>query len=370
MKILITGSGGFIGRNLCAQLRNAGYSELLECTRDTPEEVLDEYTAACDFVYHLAGVNRPDNPEKFHENVHFTKTLLESLNRHGNKAPVLIASSAQAALDNPYGLSKRKAEELLFIHSFETGAETYVYRLPGVFGKWCRPNYNSVVATFCHAIARDQPMTVNDPDAEITLAHIDDVAAEFIGALQGSARRQGVYCVVEQTTSITVGELKKLITSFREGRTTLAVPDMRDPFTNKLYSTYLSYLPEDDFTYPLTVHTDHRGSFTEFLKSEGGGQIAVNISKPGVSKGNHWHHTKTEKILVVSGMGHILFRRLGDDKLLMYQVSGDLPTVIDVPAGYVHSVMNTGAADLIMVIWANQIYNPEKPDTFREDITE
>jgi UDP-2-acetamido-2,6-beta-L-arabino-hexul-4-ose reductase len=370
MNILITGSGGFIGRNLCAHLRNSGYTELYEYKRDTPPDLLEAYTEKCDFVFHLAGVNRPDDPLKFSENHEFTKTLLQCLDRHGNKAPVLMTSSAQAAVDNPYGVSKRKAEDLLFLHSYEARAEAYIYRLPGIFGKWCRPNYNSVVATFCDAVARDQPVAVHDPDRELTLAHIDDVMAEFLNALQGNAHRQGMYCLVDKTYRIKVGELKNLIRSFREGRETLSVPDMSDPFTSKLYSTYLSYLPEDAFSYPLTVHNDHRGSFTEFLKSESGGQIAVNISKPGVSKGNHWHHTKTEKILVVSGTGSILFRRLFDEKVLVYQVSGDIPTVVDVPAGYVHSVINTGASDLVMVIWANQLYDPEKPDTYREEIAE
>ncbi|SHH59684.1 UDP-2-acetamido-2,6-beta-L-arabino-hexul-4-ose reductase [Sporobacter termitidis DSM 10068] len=370
MKILITGAGGFIGKNLCAHLRNLGYTDLLEYTRETDRGLLEEFTKDCAFVFHLAGVNRPGTPAEFEENHVFTSELLQCLKEHENRAPVLMTSSAQAACDNPYGVSKRKAEILLRNYSEETGADVYIYRLPGVFGKWCRPNYNSVVATFCSAAANDLPLTVNDPEAGIELAYIDDVVEEFTRALRGGVKKAGNFCVLDKTYTIKVGALKDRILSFREESCRLFVPDMCDPLTSKLYSTYLSYLPEDNFSYPLTVHADNRGFFAEFLKSAGGGQVAVNLIKPGIVKGNHWHHSKTEKMLVVSGTGHILFRRLDDESLTVYQVSGENPTVIDVPPGYVHAVMNTGVVDLIMVIWANQIFDPQNPDTFKAGIDE
>ena len=369
MKLLITGANGFIGKNLCAHLRNRGDSELLEYSRDSGPEALGRYAADCDFVFHLAGVNRPDTPEGFEENAAFTKLLLEALEGHGNKAPVLFASSTQAALENPYGLSKRRAEVLLQEYAARTGAGIFIYRLPGVFGKWCRPGYNSVVATFCDAAANNRPLRVDNPDAPLTLAYIDDVADAFIGVLEHQPPRQEGVCTVEPVFHTTVGALAALVGSFGESRTTLAVADMGDRLTSKLYSTYVSYLPEDGFGYPLTVHADARGMFAEFLRSENGGQVSVNVSKPGFTKGGHWHHTKIEKILAVSGKGVIRFQRLGGGRLIEYTVSGEKPEVVEIPPGYVHTIENTGTGDLIMVIWASRCFNPQHPDTYPAAIT-
>lgn len=370
MKILITGSNGFIGKNLCLYLKNLGYTDLLECSRDTSPDLLDFYTADCEFVFHLAGVNRPADPSQYAENYIFTSVLLENLEKHQNKATVLMSSSTQAERDNPYGRSKKRAEEILLAYHEKTGADVLIYRLPGVFGKWCRPNYNNVVATFCDFIAKGQPVTVDDAAACITLTHIDDVVEEFIRALHGQPNRQGRFCALENTYDMTVGALRDTLVSFRLTRNNLLIPELDNRFVSKLYSTYISYLQTADFDYPLKVHADQRGSFTEFLKSEGSGQVSVNISKPGVIKGNHWHHTKTEKFLAVSGMGLLLFRKLGTEDILMYPVSGDNPVVVDVPPGYVHTVMNTGAVDLVMVIWSNQIYDPQNPDTFPAEISD
>ncbi len=364
MKILITGSNGFIGKNLCTHLRNSGYLQLLEYTRDSGLETLERYAADCDFVLHLAGVNRPDNPAGFEENHTFTEVLLKALERHQNKAPVLFASSAQAALENPYGLSKRQAEALLRDYAARTGAKVFIYRLPGIFGKWCRPNYNSVVATFCDAAINGRPLRVDDPDAKLTLAYIDDVADSIISALSHEPLSREGFCEVTPVYRTTVGALATLITSFDGSRTKLAVPDMGDALTAKLYSTYVSYLPKDDFSYPLTVHADARGMFAEFLRSENGGQVSVNVSKPGFTKGGHWHHTKTEKFLFVSGTGLVRFQRLGGGRLLEYPVSGTELQVIEIPPGYIHTVENTGADDLVMVIWASQNFDPRFPDTY------
>ncbi|HML47423.1 MAG TPA: NAD-dependent epimerase/dehydratase family protein [Clostridia bacterium] len=363
MKLLITGSGGFLGKNLCAHLRSRGHSNLLEYARDTGPDALHRYAADCDFVFHLAGVNRPDRPEGFEENHAFTAALLEALERHQNKAPVLYASSAQAALENPYGLSKRRAEALLREYAARTGAKVYLYRLPGIFGKWCRPNYNSVVATFCDAAINGRPLRIDDPDAKLTLAYVDDVAGAMMDALEREPLRRGDFCEVEPVYRMTVGELATLIASFGESRAKRTVPDMGDALTAKLYSTYVSFLPEDGFGYPLTVHADARGSFAEFLKSENAGQVSINVSKPGFTKGGHWHHTKIEKFLIVSGTGLLRFQRLGGGRLIEYPVSGADLQVIEVPPGYVHTVENTGTDDLVMVIWASQRFDPQRPDT-------
>lgn len=368
MKILITGASGFIGRNLCARLRERGYTELLEYSRSSGRDALLRYAQDCAFVFHLAGINRPDNPEVFSQNQSFTAELLHSLREAGNAAPVLFASSTQAALNNAYGRSKLQSEELVFAHGAQTGADVYVYRLPGVFGKWCRPNYNSVVATFCDAAAHGRPLCIVDADAPLTLAHIDDVTEEMIRALNGHANRQGAFCALLRTYQATVGETAERILSFRIGRPDCAIPDMSDPFTLRLYSTYLSYLPEDGFGYPLTSHEDNRGLFSEFLKSPSGGQVSINISRPGVTKGNHYHHLKVEKILVISGGGIIRLQLLGGGPVLEYHVRGERPSVVEIPPGYVHAVENTGAADMAMVIWANQIFDPDRPDTYPAQI--
>lgn len=365
MKILVTGAKGFIGRNLIAELNNQGYKEVLEYDKDTDPLLLDSYTAECDFVFHLAGVNRPENSEEFMEgNFGFTVTLLELLKKHHNMAPVMISSSIQAELDNSYGKSKKSGENLLFEYSKAVGTKVLVYRFPNVFGKWCRPNYNSVVATFCHNIANNLPIQVNDPNADLCLVYIDDVVAELIRALNGKENRNGNFCSVPIYYELKLNKIAELIQSFKDSRKDLSIPDMSSEFTKKLYSTYLSYLPQDDFSYSLNMHEDNRGSFTEFVRIPERGQFSVNISHPGVIKGQHWHHTKNEKFLVVSGNGLIQFRKVGTDEVINYYVSGEKLVVVDVPCGYTHNIMNQGDTDMVTFMWANEPFDTEHPDTY------
>lgn len=365
MKILVTGAQGFIGKNLIAELKNKNYSDIFEYDIDTDPSLLDTYCKEADVVYHLAGVNRPKEQGEFMEgNFGFTSTLLDTLKKHDNTCPVMISSSIQAELHNPYGESKKAGEDLLFGYSTETGAKVLVYRFPNVFGKWCRPNYNSAVATFCHNIAHDIPIQVNDPSVVMTLVYIDDVVEELIQALAGNEHRAGAFCVVPVVHTITLGEIVELITSFKKSREERSVPDMSDPFTKKLYSTYLSYLPTDGFSYGLTMHEDPRGSFTEFIKTPDRGQVSVNISKPGITKGDHWHHTKNEKFLVVSGSGVIRFRKIDSEEVLEYYVSGDAMEVVDIPTGYTHNIENLGQTDMVTIMWANESFDPERPDTY------
>lgn len=365
MKILVTGAKGFVGRNLVAELKNRGFENIYEVTRNTDLVLLDQFTSDCDFVFHLAGVNRPKNEEEFMEgNFEFTSQLLKMLQKHNNKAPILLSSSIQAERDNAYGKSKKAGEDLLFNYSKELGIPVYIYRLPNLFGKWSKPNYNSVVATFCHNIARNLEIQINDPNVELNLCYIDDVLDEFVRALEGNPTKQGKYCIVPISHKIKLGELANLIKSFKESRQNLYVPNMEEEFTKKLYSTYLSFLPEDEFSYELKMHTDERGSFTEFLKSKDRGQVSINISKPGITKGNHWHHTKNEKFLVVSGEGLIRFRHIESNEIIEYRVSGEKLEVVDIPVGYTHSIVNVGETDLVTVMWANECFDPEKPDTY------
>lgn len=369
MKILVTGARGFIGKNLITELRNRDYSDIYEYDLETEEALLDEYTKDCDFVFHLAGVNRPkDNSEYMEGNFGFTSTLLDSLKKNNNKAPVLITSSIQAELDNPYGVSKKAGEELLFSYSEENGTSVYVYRLPNVFGKWCRPNYNSAVATFCYNIAHGLDITVNDPSVEMNLVYIDDVVNEFIDAMKGNANIVDGYGRIPTVHKELLGNIADTIRSFRESRKTLEVPLMAEGLEKKLYSTYLSYLPLDDLSYDLNMHVDDRGSFTEFIRTAERGQVSVNISKPGITKGNHWHNTKNEKFLVVKGEGKISFRKIGEDEVTDYFVSGQKLTVVDIPTGYTHSITNIGTEDMITVMWANEPFNPDKPDTYFESV--
>lgn len=365
MKILVTGSKGFVGKNLIAELKNRGYTNIFEFDIDTDKSLLDNYTKECQFVFHLAGVNRPKDEKEFMEgNFGFTSELLDLLKKHNNKSPILITSSIQAERDNPYGISKKAGEDLLFEYSKQTGAKALVYRLPNLFGKWCRPGYNSVVATFCYNIARDLDIKINNPEIELTLCYIDDVLEEFLRALQGNPTKQGDYCFVPVTHNIKLGELAETIRSFKESRTNLNIPDMQDQLTKKLYSTYLSFLPTDKFSYDLKMNRDERGSFTEFIRTPERGQVSVNISKPGITKGNHWHHTKNEKFLVVSGEGLIKFRKIGSDEIIEYRVNGDRLQVVDIPTGYTHSIINVGDTDLVTIMWANECFDPDKPDTY------
>ena len=367
LPILITGYAGFVGKNLVAQLRNQGYDNLLLFERNDTPETLARYASQAAFVIHLAGINRPKDPSEFYSgNAGLTDTLLAFLEQAGSKAPVLVTSSVQAALDNDYGKSKKQAEEAIFAHGKKMGSPVYVFRMEGVFGKWCRPNYNSVVATFCHNIARGLPIQVRDPAFELPLVYIDDVVRCILDALDDRVQKDGEgICRIHPVHSVTLGRLAELLYSFKESRHTLSVPNLApDSFEKKLYSTYLSYLPADQFKYPLEMHTDDRGSFTEFLRSPERGQVSVNISKPGIVKGNHWHHTKNEKFLVVKGQGLIKLRRIDSEEVLEYPVSGDKLEVVDIPVGYTHSIENVGSEEMVTVMWANEPFDPEHPDTY------
>lgn len=364
MKVLITGANGFIGKNLQAHLKTKDIDELLLYSRQSDPELLNQYAESCDFVFHLAGVNRPADEAAFAENHQFTETLLQALRRGKKKPPVLLSSSTQALLDCPYGLSKRKAEEMVREYGRATGAEVYIFRLPGVFGKWCAPNYNSVVATFCHQISHELPVHIDDPSTTLLLTYIDDVLETFTAVLRGEYIKQGDFCKVNATHQITLGELADTIQGFRHNRHHLLLADMGDPFTQKLYSTYLSYLSEDKFNYELRMLSDARGSFAECLKSKAGGQVSVNVTKPGMTKGGHWHHTKTEKIIVVSGAGIIRFQQVGKENILLYPVSSEYLEVVDIPPGYIHDVTNSGSSDMVMLIWSSQIFDPRHPDTY------
>lgn len=365
MNILVTGARGFIGKNLLVELNNKGYNNIFEVTRDTTNEELFEYAKECDFVYHLAGVNRPKDDSEFMEgNYGFTSKLLEFLNENENKAPIVITSSIQAEMDNPYGRSKKAGEDIIFEHGKVNSSDVYVYRLPNVFGKWSRPNYNSVVSTFCHKIARNEEISVNDKDVELTLVYIDDILNEFTSLLESEGTKKGEFYRIPIEHKVKLGDLADLIYSFKESRVNRYIPNMGDDFTRKLYSTYLSYLPEDDFSYDLKMHEDHRGSFTEFIRTAERGQVSVNVSKPGITKGDHWHHTKNEKFLVVSGKGVIRFRKLGEEKVVEYKVSGDKLQVVDIPTGYTHSIVNLGNSDMVTIMWANECFDPDNPDTY------
>jgi UDP-2-acetamido-2,6-beta-L-arabino-hexul-4-ose reductase len=369
MRVLITGARGFIGRNLCATLvRNPEFQVLPFDLEDDPSH-LQGLLLEADVLVHLAGVNRPPRIEDFQSgNADFTQYLLRLLEEAGRPIPVLLSSSTQAAQDNPYGLSKRQAEEAVFEYGERTGVPVHVYRLPNVFGKWCRPQYNSAVATFCHNIARGLEIQVNDPAAPLRLVYIDDVVTEFLRGLDGSPSRDGRFCAVPTTHETTVGSVVELLRGFQRSRADLSLPLFSDPLQKKLFATYLSYLPEDGFAYPLTMHEDARGSFTEFLRTADRGQVSVNVSRPGITKGNHWHHTKHEKFLVVSGTAAIRFRKVGETQVISYEVAGDRLTVVDIPPGFTHSITNTGDQDLVTVMWVSEPFDPTRPDTWFEEV--
>lgn len=371
MKILVTGAKGFVGKNLVAELHNrkeSGYcniEDVFEFDINTDATLLDNYAKEVDFVFHLAGVNRPKDEKEFMEgNYGFTTTLLNALKKYGNKAPVLITSSTQASLDNPYGRSKKEAENIIFNYCKETGTREIVYRLPNVFGKWCKPNYNSAIATFCNNIATGLPIKINDPSVIMSLVYIDDVVEEFIQALTGNENKIGEFCSIPTVHTVTLGKIAELIEGFKRSREDLTVPNMSNEFEKKLYSTYLSYLPKDEFSYPLNMHIDNRGSFTEFIRTPDRGQVSVNISYPGITKGNHWHHTKNEKFLVVKGKGLIQFRKIGTDEIIDYHVSGDKLEAVDIPTGYTHNIINEGEEDMVTIMWVNEAFDSEHPDTY------
>lgn len=407
MKVLVTGAKGFVGRNLCESLKNIRdgkdrrelYQGLLPLTvyeydRDGTAEELSLYCAEADFVFNLAGVNRPKEASEFMEgNRGFGEDLLDLLERHGNKCPVMLASSVQASLEgryagSEYGRSKLAGEELFFEHGRRTGADVLVYRFPNLYGKWCRPNYNSAVATFCDAIANEKPYTVSDPSVELELLHVDDLVSAMLGALLGDAPRcryEGAECVPDPdgpfryapgAQNATLGEIVSLLQSFKSSRDSLEVPDLTEgSFSKRLLSTFMSYYEAGSAAYPLHPNADARGSFTEFLRAPDRGQVSINVSKPGVTKGNHWHHSKWEKFLVVSGTASIKLRRVGLDPdgspypVDEYVVSGDEPTVVEMLPGFTHSITNlSGADDLVTVMWANEPFDPEDPDTYYEEV--
>jgi UDP-2-acetamido-2,6-beta-L-arabino-hexul-4-ose reductase len=365
MKILVTGAKGFIGKNLIAELRNKNYIDIFEYTKETELSLLDVYCQEAEFVFHLAGVNRPPDQSEFMDvNFGLTSTILEMLKKHKNTCPVMISSSIQAEFENPYGISKKLSENLLLEYSKETGAKVLVYRFPNLFGKWCRPNYNSVIATFCHNIARDIPIIVDDPNVMMNLVYIDDVVKDLVNTLNGYEYMRGNFREMEVVYKITLGEIVDLIYAFKKSREDLTIPNMSNQFTKKLYSTYLSYLPENHFSYELNMNVDQRGSFTEFIKASDIGQVSVNISKPGITKGNHWHHTKNEKFLVVSGKGVIRFRKIDSNDVIEYFVSDEKLEVVDIPIGYTHNIENIGKTDMVTIMWANEYFDPQKPDTY------
>ncbi|MBU3108876.1 polysaccharide biosynthesis C-terminal domain-containing protein [Clostridium gasigenes] len=363
MKILVTGSNGFIGKNLVEKLNELKDYEIITIDKENSKEELVNGVICADFIFHLAGINRPKNDAEFFEgNTGLTEEIISVLKENNKKTSILITSSIQAELDNAYGKSKKGAEDALLAYGVESDAKVFIYRLSNVFGKWCRPNYNSAVATFCHNIATGEEIFISDPSKEMTLVYIDDVVRNLVRTMNDKNAKLG-YITVDVEHKITLGEIVDLINSFKNSRADLMIPNMGSEITKKLYSTYLSYLPEDNFSYPLKMNVDSRGSFTEVLKTADRGQVSINISKPGITKGNHWHNTKNEKFLVVSGNGVVRFRKLGSEKIIECRVSGEKLEVVDIPVGYTHSIVNEGTADMVTLMWVNEVFNSEIPDT-------
>ncbi len=372
MKILVTGAGGFIGKNLVCRLRNKGFEDIFEYTRQSTEEDLKRYCAGCDFVFHLAGVNRPKEESEFEAgNAGLTRRLLSCLEEAGNTVPVVLSSSTQAESENAYGSSKRGAEEAVRAYGERNGIRVYIYRLPNVFGKWSRPEYNSAVATFCYQVARDLPIRVNDPEHPMKLVYIDDLTEEFAKLPEHPERETGPDGIVVPGFPVyetKLGRIAETIQSFGKQRETYGVPQLSDALTSKLYSTYLSFLPRDGFSYPLKMNCDERGSFTEFIRTPDRGQVSVNVARPGITKGQHWHDSKNEKFLVVQGKGLIRFRKVGETEIIDYHVSGEKLEAVEIPTGYTHCIINEGDTDLITVMWASEAFDPEKPDTYHEEV--
>lgn len=399
MRILVTGAKGFVGKNLCAQLNNIKdgkarcygdltIEEVFEYDLDSTPEQLDTWCKECDFVFNLAGVNRPkDNDEFMKGNFGFASTLLDTLKAHKNTCPVMLSSSQQASLtgrfgNSEYGRSKKAGEDLFLEYGKETGSKVLVYRFPNLYGKWCRPNYNSAVATFCNNIANDLPIQVNDPNVELELLYIDDLVEEMLDALEGKAHRcnydglaaqasaDGRYCYAPTTHKVTLGEIVELLDLFKAQPQSLVMPEIPyNSFAKKLYSTYLSYLPTEKTIFDLKMNKDERGSFTELLKTLNCGQFSVNISKPGITKGEHWHNSKWEFFIVVAGHGLIQERRIGSDEIREYEVSGDKIQAVQMLPGYTHNIINLSQTEnLVTVMWANEQFDPQHPDTFGEKV--
>lgn len=399
MNILITGANGFLGKNLKEELHNIATGKdrsytivnsisVMECNSDSDENTITEYCKIADVIYHFAAVNRTENKEDFQRvNIEFTKKIISYLEKYENFCKFVFASSLQATLEgrfagSEYGKSKKEAERVLCEYAERTGAEVLIYRFPGIFGKWCKPNYNSVVATFCYNISRDLPIQINDATTEIQLIYIDDVVNEMVRLLNSQEHlsyeytngKRWKYCCVPETYMINIGELANMLHGFRDMRSSLEIPDVGNSLIKKMWATYLSYLPEDRFSYPLKTNVDERGSFTEIIKTVNKGQFSINISKKGITKGQHWHHSKNEKFIVVSGKAKIQFRKIGIDEkgnrfpVVEYVVSGENIEVVDIPTGYTHNIINVGESDLVTLIWASEIFDPQKPDTFYEEV--
>ncbi len=401
MKILVTGAKGFAGKNLCASLQNikegkdrthegidASSLEIFEYDIDTPPQLLDDFCSKADFVFHFAGVNRPKDASEFMKgNFGFSSTLLDTLKKYGNNCPLVLSSSQQASLtgrfgNSEYGRSKKAGEDLFLDYSRQTGAKVMVFRFPNLFGKWCRPNYNSAVATFCNNIANELPITVNDPAVELELLYIDDLVDEMMACLEGKEHHcefegldvipspEGRYCYCPITHKVTLGEIVNLLNKFHDQPSSLLMPEIpTGSFDKKLYSTYLSYLPKEKVSFPLKMNVDARGSFTELLRTANCGQVSVNISKTGLTKGQHWHHTKWEFFIVVSGHGLIQERRIGSDEVIEFEVSGDKIEAVHMLPGYTHNIINlSDTENLVTVMWANEPFDPNHPDTFFEKV--
>lgn len=369
MKILLTGAGGFLGRNFLWTANQRENVEVLVYHHTMGMDTLESLSRECDAVVHLAGVNRPQDEREFEDgNVAFTEHLVEALGKREKGCPVLFSSSTQAALDNAYGRSKARAEQILRDYAVHSGAPVRIFRLPNVFGKWCRAQYNSVVATFCYQAARGLPLRIDDPQKTLRLVYVDDVVETFFSVLQDGIAETNVFLEIPVSYTCTVGRLAQLVQDFYAARQTLDVPDLQDAFVRKLYSTYISFLPTDGFCYPLLTHADLRGSFTEFMRTHGQGQFSVNISKPHVKKGGHWHQSKHEKFLVVYGEGVIRLRQVGSPEILCYPVSGERLEVVEIPPGYTHEIENTGDGDMVTLMWVDENYDPEHPDTYRMEV--
>lgn len=365
MKILITGAKGFVGKNLVSNLRLNKDLEIFEYDKDSTIEELDKYTKECDFVYHLAGVNRPEDPKEFMEgNFGFTSVLLDKLKEHNNKCPIMISSSIQALLDNDYGKSKKAGEDLIFNYGKENGVKVYVYRFPNLFGKWCRPNYNSVIATFCNNIANNMEITVNDPNKELTLAYIDDVCLELINCLDDNPKKDGDYCIIPITYTKTLGEISELIKSFKDNSLGIMVPSTGDEFTKKLYATYISYVPLKEMVVDLQEHRDERGVFCELVRTKECGQVSVSTTNPNVVRGGHYHNTKMERFIVIKGKAKIEFEHVITHEKIEFEVSGDKLQYVTIPVGYQHSINNIGDDELVLILWANELFDTNKPDTY------
>jgi UDP-2-acetamido-2,6-beta-L-arabino-hexul-4-ose reductase len=364
--VLVTGAGGFIGKNLKAVLET--YSDVKVYSYDIHNSIdeMEEYIENIDFIFHLAGVNRTDDVKEFDiGNYGFTERLIELLSLKGKKIPLLLSSSIQAEGDNPYGISKKKAEDSVLGYGAKSGCKVLIYRLPNVFGKFCRPNYNSVVATWCYNTSRGIPVGINDPDAVLNLVYIDDVVEEFINALNGmESRREGSFCAIKRVFTITLKELARYIYLFKETGGSINIPSFENDFQRFLYAAYISYIPKDNMSYSLDMKHDNRGWLAEFMKSDQMGQIFISRTKPGITRGNHWHHTKVEKFLVIEGDALIRLRGINDDEVIEHKVSGDRLEVVDIPVGFTHSISNMGDKDIITLFWANEIFNPDRTDTY------